>query len=92
MQNRYKIAKIATKVTYCNSDRLLIIRFLIAIILSESNILHEFDLDLVICESIKSNTAFRIQSILFVTTVMMLNLLFIFFSTVPYIAMNVAYP
>ena len=32
--------------------------FLITIILSESNVLHEFDLELVICESINSNTAY----------------------------------
>ena len=35
--------------------------FLIATILSESNILHEFHLELVIFESLNSNTAFRIH-------------------------------
>ena len=44
--------------------------------------LHVFDLELVICESINSNTAFRIHSILYVTAVFMLNELFIFSSTV----------
>ena len=53
--------------------------------------LHEFSLDLVIRESINSNTAFRIHSILYVTVVMMLNLVFIFSSTVSYIVMNVAH-
>ena len=69
---------------------LLIIRFLIAILLLESNVSHEFDLDLVICESMNSNITFRIHSILYVTVVMMLIEPAIHFSsTAPYIVMNV---
>ena len=48
-------------------------------------------MDLVICKSISSNTAFRSNSILYVTTEMMLNLLFIFSSTAPCIVMNNAH-
>ena len=48
---------------------LLLIRSSITIILSKSNMLHKFDLDLVICEGINSNTAFRLHSILYVTVV-----------------------
>ena len=48
------------------------IRFLIAILLLESNISHEFDLGLVIYESMNSNITFRIHSILHVTVAMML--------------------
>ena len=51
---------------------LLLIGFLIAILLLESNISYEFDLDLVICESMNSNLTFRIHSILYATVVMML--------------------
>ena len=51
---------------------LLPIRFLIAILLLESNISHEFDLNLVIYKSMNSNITFRIHSILHVTVVMML--------------------
>ena len=71
--------------------RLLVIRFLIGIIFSESNIVHKFDLDLVICGSINSNTAFRIYSVLYVTAVMMLKRPFSFSSTVSFIVMNVAH-
>ena len=45
---------------------------MIAILLLESNISYEFDLDLVICESMNSNLTFRIHSILYATVVMML--------------------
>ena len=66
-------------------------RFMIALILSKSNILQKMDLVLVTCENIDSSIASRTQLILYVTAIMMLNLPFIFPSTIPYIVINNAH-